>query len=45
MFVHHDVPLPDFPLCTSWMDFNPRDGDRGKTLLPSEFPSNLCHFV
>jgi hypothetical protein len=24
MFVHHDVPPPDFPLCTPWMDFNPK---------------------
>ncbi|KAL6613906.1 hypothetical protein ACP70R_036176 [Stipagrostis hirtigluma subsp. patula] len=29
MFVHHDVPLPDFPLCTAWMDFNLKGGDKG----------------
>ncbi|GJN22560.1 hypothetical protein PR202_gb10138 [Eleusine coracana subsp. coracana] len=29
MFVHHDVPLPDFPLCTAWMDFNLKGEDRG----------------
>ncbi|TVU10269.1 hypothetical protein EJB05_43802 [Eragrostis curvula] len=29
MFVHHDVPLSDFPLCTAWMDFNLKGGDRG----------------
>ncbi|KAI5002786.1 hypothetical protein ZWY2020_027436 [Hordeum vulgare] len=22
MYVHHEVPLSDFPLCTAWMDFN-----------------------
>ncbi|CAM0884427.1 unnamed protein product [Alopecurus aequalis] len=27
MFVHHEVPLSDFPLCTAWMDFNRKDGD------------------
>lgn len=29
MFVHHEVPLPDFPLCTAWMDFNLKGGDKG----------------
>lgn len=29
MFVHHEVPLSDFPLCTAWMDFNLKDGDKG----------------
>ncbi|XP_062230051.1 uncharacterized WD repeat-containing protein C17D11.16-like [Phragmites australis] len=29
MFVHHDVPLPDFPLCTAWMDSNLKGGDKG----------------
>ncbi|OEL15647.1 putative WD repeat-containing protein C17D11.16 [Dichanthelium oligosanthes] len=29
MFVHHDVPLPAFPLCTAWMDFNLKGGDKG----------------
>ena len=32
MFVHHDVPLPDFPLCTAWMDINLKGGDKGKTV-------------
>jgi len=32
MFVHHDVPLPDFPLCTAWMDFNLNGGGKGKTV-------------
>nr|CAB3475281.1 unnamed protein product [Digitaria exilis] len=29
MFVHHDVPLPAFPLCTAWMDFNLKGDDKG----------------
>ncbi|KAG8054137.1 hypothetical protein GUJ93_ZPchr0001g30387 [Zizania palustris] len=29
MFVHHDLPLADFPLCTAWMDFNLKGGDKG----------------
>ncbi|CAL4945827.1 unnamed protein product [Urochloa decumbens] len=29
MFVHHDAPLPAFPLCTAWMDFNLKGGDKG----------------
>ncbi|XP_037473740.1 uncharacterized WD repeat-containing protein C17D11.16-like [Triticum dicoccoides] len=28
MFVHHEVPLSDFPLCTAWMDFNRQDGEQ-----------------
>lgn len=31
IFVHHDVPLADFPLCTAWMDFNLKGGEKGKT--------------
>uniref|UniRef100_A0ACD5XH10 Uncharacterized protein n=1 Tax=Avena sativa TaxID=4498 RepID=A0ACD5XH10_AVESA len=27
MFVHHEVPISDFPLCTAWMDFNRKNGD------------------
>lgn len=27
MFVHHEVPLSAFPLCTAWMDFNRKNGD------------------
>ncbi|ONM34993.1 putative WD repeat-containing protein C17D11.16 [Zea mays] len=29
IFVHHDVPLADFPLCTAWMDFNLKGGEKG----------------
>jgi periodic tryptophan protein 1 len=34
MFVHHDVPLPAFPLCTAWMDLNLKGGDKGLWLSP-----------
>uniref|UniRef100_A0ACD5XG43 Uncharacterized protein n=1 Tax=Avena sativa TaxID=4498 RepID=A0ACD5XG43_AVESA len=27
MFVHHEVPISDFPLCTAWMDFNRKNGE------------------
>jgi hypothetical protein len=29
-FVHHDVPLANFPLCIAWMDFNLRGGEKVK---------------
>nr|BAK05432.1 predicted protein [Hordeum vulgare subsp. vulgare] len=28
MYVHHEVPLSDFPLCTAWMDFNFTDAKK-----------------
>lgn len=24
-YIHHDLMLPSFPLCTEWLDFRPRD--------------------
>lgn len=47
MFVHHEVPLADFPLCTAWMDFNLKGGDKGKNfgavcvLLDKQLSANL----
>ncbi|KAG9450911.1 hypothetical protein H6P81_010876 [Aristolochia fimbriata] len=29
MYVHHDVILPAFPLCTAWLDCNLNGGDKG----------------
>ncbi|XP_077244278.1 putative WD repeat-containing protein C17D11.16 isoform X2 [Tasmannia lanceolata] len=29
MFVHHDIILPAFPLCTAWLDCNLKSGDKG----------------
>ncbi|XP_068643116.1 uncharacterized WD repeat-containing protein C17D11.16-like [Aristolochia californica] len=29
LYVHHDVILPAFPLCTAWLDCNLKGGDRG----------------
>ncbi|URE43054.1 Periodic tryptophan protein 1 [Musa troglodytarum] len=28
MYVHHDIILPDFPLCTAWLDCNLKDSDK-----------------
>ncbi|KAL5703899.1 hypothetical protein ACHQM5_022392 [Ranunculus cassubicifolius] len=28
-FPHHDIILPAFPLCTEWLDFNLKGGDKG----------------
>ncbi|XP_020573854.1 uncharacterized WD repeat-containing protein C17D11.16-like [Phalaenopsis equestris] len=33
MYVHHDVILPAFPLCTAWLDCNLKGGDKGKPFL------------
>ncbi|KAI0492880.1 hypothetical protein KFK09_027156 [Dendrobium nobile] len=32
MYVHHDVILPAFPLCTAWLDCNLKGGDKGNFL-------------
>eukprot|EP00268_Persea_americana_P054488 TRINITY_DN623_c1_g2_i1.p1 TRINITY_DN623_c1_g2~~TRINITY_DN623_c1_g2_i1.p1 ORF type:complete len:494 (+),score=128.88 TRINITY_DN623_c1_g2_i1:90-1571(+) len=29
MYVHHDIILPAFPLCTTWIDCNLKGGDKG----------------
>ena len=30
MYVHHDIALPDFPLCLAWLDCPPFAGDSGE---------------
>ncbi|XP_031474643.1 uncharacterized WD repeat-containing protein C17D11.16 [Nymphaea colorata] len=29
LFVHHEIFLPSFPLCTAWLDCNLKGGDKG----------------
>lgn len=33
MFVHHDITLPEFPLCLAWMDCPPFEADGGQQVL------------
>ncbi|CCI40520.1 unnamed protein product [Albugo candida] len=37
LYVHHEINLPDFPLCLSWMDFNPVPADPTKELESGSF--------
>ena len=33
MFVHHDITLPEFPLCLAWMDCPPFQADGGQLAM------------
>lgn len=33
MYVHHDIILPAFPLCTAWLDCSPKGDDKGNCFL------------
>jgi periodic tryptophan protein 1 len=33
LFVHHDFPLPSFPLCVQWLDFDHRSPEEKGSLL------------
>ena len=35
MFVHHDIQLPEFPLCTAWMDCPPFQSQGGQQTVGS----------
>jgi periodic tryptophan protein 1 len=35
MFVHHDISLPDFPICLAWMDCPPFRADGGQETVGS----------
>lgn len=29
MYVHHDIIIPEFPLCTAWIDCPLKGGEKG----------------
>ena len=33
MFIHHDISLPEFPLCLAWMDCPPFQADGGQLAI------------
>lgn len=33
MFIHHDISLPEFPLCLAWLDCPPFQADGGQLAL------------
>lgn len=30
MYVHHEIVIPEFPLCTAWLDCPIKGGEKGK---------------
>jgi periodic tryptophan protein 1 len=33
MFIHHDISLPEFPLCLAWLDCPPFQADGGQMAI------------
>ncbi|CAA6673259.1 unnamed protein product [Spirodela intermedia] len=41
MYVHHDIILPAFPLCTAWLDCNPKSGDKGNFMAVGSMEAGI----
>lgn len=39
MYVHHDIIIPAFPLCTAWLDCPIKGGDRGNNM------GDICKYL
>ncbi|KAI7982442.1 putative WD repeat-containing protein C17D11.16 [Camellia lanceoleosa] len=39
MYVHHDIIIPAFPLCTAWLDCPIKGGEKRLKCLPPVFAS------
>lgn len=41
LYVHHDFALPSFPLCTAFVDLNPKTGERGSFVAVGTFQPGI----
>jgi periodic tryptophan protein 1 len=35
LYIHHDIIIPEFPLCTAWLDCPLKGGEKGPNPLSS----------
>ena len=42
MYVHHDVIIPAFPLCTAWLDCPLKGGEKGASHSTSWLKFEIC---
>jgi len=42
LYVHHDLLLPEFPLCLTWLDFHPKEeGNKGNLVAVGTFQPRI----